>query len=122
MDFTTDYFGNKICVGDKIVFAKSEHSSLAIGEVVKIGSKGTSVDVKILVAPFAGYWKEANTRIGEVTKVQLKKTMEESHHHKNEDGQWVVDYYDTDYIYALRYDNPVSREPQYHFKSSKLRD
>lgn len=35
IDHAFDFLGNELRVGDKIVFAKSEHSSLAIGEITK---------------------------------------------------------------------------------------
>ena len=57
MEFVKDYFGNEIRVGDKIIFALSKHTSLAIGEVTSIGKSGNYVMAKIIVAPFAGYNK-----------------------------------------------------------------
>jgi hypothetical protein len=128
IDHAVDFLGNELRVGDKIVFAKSEHSSLAIGEITKFsgGNAVTYAHVKIIIAPFAGYWKEAVTRIGEETKVQLTKRVEETHHRKEtqkEDGTWnlVVDFYDTDYVYALKWTGDIPDKPQYNFLRTEPR-
>lgn len=121
METIRDYFGNELTIGDKIVFAKSEHSSLAIGEITKIGKTGTTVDVKILFVPFGGYWKAAKERVGDETRVMLKKTVEETVHYKGDDEIWYVDTFDTDYVYAMKYDGVIPEEPQYHLKGIRKR-
>lgn len=127
IDHAFDFLGNELRVGDKIVFAKSEHSSLAIGEITKFsgGNTITYAHVKILIAPFAGYWKEAIARIGEETKVQLTKRVEETHLKKleQEDGsyKWFVDYYKTDYVYALKWTGDVLIKPQYNYLRTEER-
>lgn len=127
IDHAFDFLGNELRVGDKIVFAKSEHSSLAIGEITKFsgGDTITYAHVKILIVPFAGYWKEAIARIGEETKVQLTKRVDETHLKKleQEDGsyKWFVDYYETDYVYALKWTGDVLIKPQYNYLRTEER-
>ena len=129
METTRDYFGNELTIGDKIVFAKSEHSSLAIGEIIRIGKTGNTVTVKILVAPFGGYYRKAESQIGEEVKVMLTKTVNE------EDVVWRPDpnakewegkqnryrqYYDTKYVYAIKYFGEIPETPQYELIDEKL--
>ena len=129
MEFVKDYFGNEIRVGDKIIFALSKHTSLAIGEVTSIGKSGNYVMAKIIVAPFAGYYKTAKEQIGEEVKVMLTKTIEEyTCHWELAEGQsnWerpknrYFDYYNTNYVYAMKYTGEIPETPQYVFDRSEL--
>lgn len=128
-EFTTDYFGNEIRVGDKIIFAVTKHTSLAIGEVTSIGKSGNYVMAKIIIAPFGGYYKSAVKQIGQEVKVMLTKTVEESTCHW-EMAEWQADlehpknryfdYYNTNYVYAMKFFGEIPNNTQYKFDRSEL--
>ena len=129
MEATKDYFGNEIRVGDKIIFALTKHTSLAIGEVTSIGKSGTYVMAKIIIAPFGGYYKTAKSQIGEEVKVMLTKMVEESKcRWEMAEGQadWerpknrYFDIYKTNYVYAMKYTGEIPETPQYEFVKSEL--
>lgn len=112
MEYVKDYFGNEIRVGDKVLFSKSNSSTLAIGEVIKLGKLGTSVTVKIVFMPYEGYWRSAAGREkeGPTMKVMLKETVEEHERRRaGEEGneKWVDDYYSTDYVYAVKFTGEI---------------
>ena len=128
-EFVVDYLGNEIRVGDKVIFAMTKHTSLAIGEVTSMGKSGNYVMAKIIIAPFAGYWMAAKEQIGNEVKVGLTKTVEEStcrwemaegqaewEHPKNR----YFDYYKTNYIYGMKYTGNIPETPQYKFDRSEL--
>lgn len=128
-EFVKDYFGNEIRVGDKIIFAVTKHTSLAIGEVTSIGKSGNYVMAKIIVAPFGGYYKIAKEQIGEEVKVMLTKTIEEYTCHwemAETQADWerpknrFFDYYNTNYIYGMKYTGNIPETPQYTFVKSEL--
>lgn len=122
MDFVKDFLGNEIRVGDKVICAHSKHASLYIGEVVKLGKKGTTVDVKVLIAPYEGYWAEAINRIGNIIeRVQLTKTVEEHHTHKNENNEWFWQTYETQYMYAIKFEGSLPEICQYKFIKEEKR-
>lgn len=129
METIKDYFGNEIKVGDNIIFALSKHSSLAIGEVISIGKSGNYVMAKIIIAPFGGYWKTAKEQIGEEVKVALTKNVEENTcHWEMAEGQadWehpknrYFDYYNTNYVYAMKFFGEIPNNTQYKFDRSEL--
>lgn len=129
MEFIKDYFGNEIRVGDKIIFALTKHTSLAIGEVTSIGKSGNYVMAKIVVAPFGGYYKIAKDQVGEEVKVMLTKTIEEhTCHWEMAEGQadWerpknrYFDYYNTNYVYAMKFFGEIPENGQYKFDRSEL--
>ena len=129
-EFVVDYLGNEIHIGDNVIFAMSKHTSLAIGEVTSIGKSGNYVMTKIIIAPFGCYYKSAVEQIGKEVKVMLTKTVEE------EDGRWeydnkeswkqsrkfIFDYYDTKYVYAVKYFGEIPETPQYAFVKSEPRN
>lgn len=122
MEFVTDFLGNEIRVGDKVICAHSKHASLYIGEVVNLGKKGTTIDVKVLIAPFEGYWKEAINRIGNIIeKVQLTRTVEESHSYRTENNEWMRQTYETQYLYAIKYDGTLPEKVQYKLIKEEIR-
>ena len=126
-EFVTDYFGNEIRVGDKIIFAVTKHTSLAIGEVTSIGKSGNYVMAKIIIAPFGGYYKSAVKQIGQEVKVMLTKTVEEEEGRWEYDdkenwkqrGKFIFDYYDTNYVYGMKYTGKIPETPQYTFVKSE---
>lgn len=121
-EFVIDYFGNEIRVGDKVIFAKSNHTSLTIGEVIKLGNKGTSVDVKIIFAGFEGYYRCAKEMIGEEMKVMLNKTVNENdsrHEIENNEHKWFRDTYETNYVYCIKWEGKLPEDPQYKYVKSE---
>lgn len=130
LEFVTDYFGNEIRVGDKIIFSVTKHTSLAIGEVTSIGNSENYVMAKIIVAPFGGYYKSAIKQIGNEVKVMLLKTVEESElrweidHDKPEwshQTKHFLDYYNTNYVYAIKYTGEIPEIPQYRYIKTEPR-
>ena len=112
MNTIKDYFGNEIGVGDKIVFARTKHTSLAIGQVTSIGKSGTYVMARILVAPFGGYYESAKEQIDTVQKVILTKDVDECVVEKIDDPQGGMrqfhrQHYKTKYVYAMKYTGQI---------------
>lgn len=117
-EFVTDYFGNKIKVGDKVIFAKASHTSLTIGEVTKIGNSGTYINAKVVFAGFEGYYRNAKSMLGQEVKVMLNKTVKESATRREEENgeyKWYWDEYETDYVYCLKWEGQILETSQYRF-------
>lgn len=130
LEFVTDYFGNEIRIGDKIIFAVTKHTSLAIGEVTSIGKSGNYVMAKIIVAPFGGYYRAAKEQINQEAKVMLTKIVEENVGRWEDDPdkpewqksrKYINDYYDTKYVYGMKYTGEIPETSQYNFVRSEPR-
>lgn len=124
LEFVIDYFGNQIKVGDNVIFAKANHTSLTIGEVIKIGNSGTYIIVKVVFAGFEGYCRDAKSMIGEEMKVMLNKTVKETNSRREEENgeyKWYRDEYETDYVYCLKWDRQIPEIPQYRYIKTEPR-
>ena len=120
-NFIVDFFGNKIHLGDKVVYSIGTHAGLCFGEVVRLGNTGTTVDIKIIFAPYSGYWKCAKDTIGQIKKnVKVLVNHVEHDYYKNEDTS-MVDTYMTGYAYCIKYDFPEDL-PQYKLINSETRE
>ena len=102
-NFIVDFFGNEIRVGDKVV-CSNQHAALCFGEVVRIGNTGTTVDIKIIFAPFDGYWKCAKDAIGQIKKNVKVMVNREEHFYYKECEKFMMDTLMTDYAYCIKYD------------------
>lgn len=114
-----DFFGNEIRVGDKVV-CSNQRASLCFGEVIRIGNAGTTVDIKIIFAPFDRYWKNAASRISTIKKnVKVLSNKEEYRNYKK-DGKFMTDTIMTTYVYCVKYDFP-NHDSQYKILKTKER-
>ena len=104
-NFIIDFFGNQIRVGDKVV-CSTQHAALCFGEVVRLGSTGTTVDIKIIFAPFEGYWRCAKNAIGTIKKNVKVLVNKEEHFHYKDGDKFMVDTLMTGYAYCIKYDFP----------------
>ena len=119
-NYIVDFFGNEIRVGDKVV-CSTQHAALCFGEVVRLGSTGTTVDIKIIFAPFEGYWKCAKNAIGKIKK-NVKVLVNKDEHFYYKDGdKFMIDTLMTAYVYCIKYDFPIN-DPQYILINSEQRN
>lgn len=119
--FIMDFFENEIHVGDKVICSIGDHAGLCFGEVVRLGNTGTTVDVKIIFAPYDGYWRCAKNIIGQIKKNVKVLVNKEEHYYYNKDKKYMMDTYMTAYSYCIKYDFPTDL-PQYKLLESKERN
>ena len=119
-EFIVDFFGNEIRVGDRVVCSVGNHAGLCFGEVVRLGSTCTTVDIKIIYAPFDGYWKCAKNAIGQIKKNVKVLVNREEHFYYKEDEKFMMDTLMTAYSYCIKF-NFDSIMPQYQTLDRKER-